>query len=122
MKLTDLAVFFGSGPSRDEEISQFHSEYVTHLRHYGLFGLVTYVLLMWTGVDVAMKLLRRRRSDGRLKLVLASSTLGVATTFALASSMYQVFHKEQLAAVFWWFAGMALAYVNSVRRLPVESL
>jgi hypothetical protein len=122
LEIATRTLLFGSGPSRDEEISYFHSEYVTHLQHYGLFGLAIYVLLMWTGADVAIGLLRRRILGGRFQLVLASSTLGVICVFALASSMYQVFQQEQLGAIFWWFTGMALAYSNSVRRSSSKSV
>jgi O-antigen ligase len=109
--LASESLLFGSGPSKDEEVRAFHSEYLTHLRRYGLFGLAIYAFLLGGSALSLVRLMRARRlrqkSYGR---ALFAGTLGAVLVFIVASLVYQVFQQLQLAALMWWLLGAAFAY------------
>lgn len=116
LDLASQSLVFGSGPSKDEGVRAFHSEYLTHLRRYGLFGLTIYILFLAASAQAVLRLLRSRETaaEGKARALLAG-TLGMICVFAITSVVYQVFQQLQLAAIFWWFVGIAFAYGSSVR-------
>lgn len=114
--LATKSIVFGSGPSKDEEILAFHSEYLTHLRRYGLFGLSVYLLLLGTTALTVFLCLKRNVSGDRKKDdytgALLASTLGAVFVFVITGTVYQVFQQLQLAAIFWWLIGIACGYCS----------
>jgi O-antigen ligase len=112
---------FGTGPSKDEEIQSFHSEYLTHLRRYGLFGLTIYVLLLGTVAVAVFRCLRWGKKLGTMQrgysMALLAGTLGVICVFVVTAVVYQVFQQLQLAAIFWWYVGIAYASCSYTRRV-----
>jgi len=111
LDLASESIIFGTGPSKDEGVRAFHSEYLTHLRRYGFFGLAVYIAMLGASALTCIRLLRSRRivTDGYARVLLAG-TLGMLCVFVVTSAIYQVFDQLQLAAIFWWFVGIAFAY------------
>jgi O-antigen ligase len=117
LELATESPLFGSGPSKDEEVRAFHSEYLTHLRRYGLFGLAIYLLLLGGSALSLLRLMRaqdfREREYGR---ALFAGALGALAVFIVGSLVYQVFQQLQLAALMWWLLGAAFAYAAASRQ------
>lgn len=116
--LATESIVFGSGPSKDEEILAFHSEYLTHMRRYGLFGLVLYLLLLGIAAATVFLCLKGHESEDRKKKdytkALLAGTLGAVFVFVITGTVYQVFQQLQLAALFWWLVGIACGYCAGV--------
>jgi hypothetical protein len=117
VELATDSIVFGSGPSKDEEVLTFHSEYLTHLRRYGLVGLAIYLLLLMTATVTLLSCLKKDRTwsttENDLTGALLVGTLGSILVFAITGGIYQVFQQLQLAAIFWWLVGIAYAYCHS---------
>jgi O-antigen ligase len=111
LELASKSLVFGAGPSKDEQVRTFHSEYLTHLRRYGLFGLGIYLLLLGGSALSLLRLMRAQEfRDSRYGRALFAGALGALAVFIFASLVYQVFQQLQLAALMWWLLGAAFAY------------
>ena len=90
---------------------------LTHLRRYGIFGLAVYVAVLGASALTCLRLLRSKRIvTGGYARVLLAGTLGKPCIFVVTSAIYQVFDQLQLAAIFWWFVGIAFAYSGFTSR------
>lgn len=120
MELATESIIFGSGPSKDEAVLTFHSEYLTHLRRYGVVGLAVYLLLLGTAAITLVQCLKRKKGTSTAKndltAALAAGALAAILVFVVTGAIYQVFQQLQLAAVFWWLVGIAYAYCSAASQ------
>lgn len=115
-RLADSPVL-GLGPQKNEGAAVFDNEYATSLAHYGVLGLLTYVLLFASAFLVAVR--ASRRSTGWLEMLAIAM---VATTLALAVFAISAgaFRQLQFMLPYWLLIGVVAAVPTRPRPAPAS--
>jgi hypothetical protein len=96
----------GVGPQKNEGVAVFDNEYASFLAHYGVLGVLAYMLLFLSALAVALRTaLRVPDWGGNLGVALAAFTLALGV-FAVPAG---AFRQVQVMLVYWLIVGLTLA-------------
>ncbi len=94
----------GVGPQRDEAVAVLDNEYTSFLFHYGIVGLVAYMVLFATAFIGGLRAaLRDRGPGGLLGVSLAAFTIALGVSAISAGA----FRQLQTMFIFWLIVGIA---------------
>jgi hypothetical protein len=94
----------GVGPQKDEVVAVIDNEYTSFLVHYGIVGVLAYVLLFASAFMIGIRRAFRGRGwVGLIGVSLAAFTVALAVSGVSAGS----FHQVQIMFVYWLIVGVA---------------
>jgi O-antigen ligase len=85
-----------------------HSEYIGPLAESGVFGSLTFLMILVITLYTAVNLYSRSESDFHVRLLIIGSTLGLVTYYTHAT-LNNFLDTDKASALFWGYTAMIVA-------------